>query len=114
MSNPIDWPAEYPAPITVCDRQGIILAMNQRSQAMFADSGGGALIGQNLLDCHPGDSREKVQQLLTHPRPNVYTIEKQGRKKLIYQAPWFREGVFQGLVEIEIELPETVPNFVRE
>ena len=33
-------------------------------------------------------------------KPNVYTIEKGGRKKLIFQAPWFEGGAFAGLVEL--------------
>jgi hypothetical protein len=112
-SNEVNWPAEFPAPITVCDTQGTILSMNWRSQAMFADAGGASLVGQSLLDCHPGESRDKVQQLLAHPRPNVYSIEKEGKKKLICQAPWYRDGVYQGLVEMVIDLPESMPHFVR-
>ena len=44
---------------------------------------------------------------------NVYTIEKHGIKKLIYQAPWYRDGEFAGLVELAIELPAELPHFVR-
>ena len=31
-----------------------------------------------------------------------------------YQAPWFHDGVFQGLVELSLEIPESMPHFVRE
>ena len=36
---------------------------------------------------------------------NCYTIEKNGRRKLIYQAPWYEGGRYMGLVELAIELP---------
>jgi hypothetical protein len=66
------------------------------------------------MDCHPGEAKDKLQQLLQHPRVNVYIIEKNGKKKLIYQAAWYQGGVYQGLVEIAIELPEPLAHFVRQ
>src|SRR5512137_37444 len=87
----MNWTQEFPAAITVCDRQGTVLAMNDQSCKMFAKDGGAALIGQSLYPCHPGDSAEKLHHLLQQETPNVYTIEKNGRKKLIYQAPWYEQ-----------------------
>ena len=52
------------------------------------------------------------QMLETHER-NVYTIEKNGVRKLIYQSPWYQNGEFAGLVEISLEIPEQMPHFVR-
>ena len=46
-------------------------------------------------------------------RTNAYTIEKKGRKKFIYQAPWFRDGRYAGFVEISMEIPFDMPHFVR-
>jgi len=114
MQPVIDWTSEFPAPITICDRNGIILYLNQQARQAFARYGGGALVGRNLMDCHPGESKAKLRQLLRHPRVNAYTIEKNGRKKLIYQAPWHQGGTCQGLVELVIELPEPLPHFVRQ
>ncbi len=45
---------------------------------------------------------------------NVYTIEKKGKKKLIYQAPWFLDGAFGGLVELSLEIPFEMPHFIRD
>jgi transcriptional regulator with PAS, ATPase and Fis domain len=112
-ANP-SWVKEAPYAITVCDAQGIILSMNDRSQEAFADYGGGDLIGTNLLDCHPEPSKSKLQDLLTNPRANIYTIEKHGKKKMIYQTPWFQDGTFAGLVELALDLPESIPHFVRQ
>jgi len=108
------WVKELPAAITVCDRSGVILAMNDHSRTTFAADGGGALIGKNLLDCHPGASRDKVAALLSSGSPNCYTIEKQGAKKLIYQSPWFENGACRGFVEISIPLPDELPHFIRD
>ena len=45
---------------------------------------------------------------------NVYTIEKNGVRKLIYQAPWFQDGGYAGLVELALEIPAVMPHFVRD
>lgn len=107
------WVDEFPAAITVCDEQGIIVAMNERAARNYAKEGGGALIGTSVLDCHPEPARTKLAQLLRHPHRNVYTIEKNGVKKLIYQSPWYRNGQFAGLVELSLEIPFAMPHFVR-
>ncbi len=107
------WTIEFPGAVTVCDRDGVITEMNDRSAKTFEADGGRALIGTNLLTCHPEPSRSTVADLLANPRVNAYTVEKRGVRKLIYQAPWFRDGVFQGLVELSLEIPESMPHFVR-
>ena len=88
--------------------------MNERSARSFAKHGGRALVGTNVLDCHPEPSRSKLAAMLRDPRPNTYVVEKRGRRKLIHQAPWFRDGVFAGFVELSIELPEPLPHHVRD
>jgi len=109
-----DWTKEFPAAVTVCDRHGVITQMNDKSATAFEADGGRALVGTNLLDCHPEPSRSLVADLLANPRVNAYTIEKRGVRKLIYQAPWYRDGVCQGLVELSLEIPASMPHFVRE
>ncbi len=108
-----EWISEFPAAVTVCDAQGIILEMNERARHTFADEGGAALVGTNLLDCHNPTSQHKLKEMLTSHATNVYTIEKNGQHKLIYQSPWFEQGVFMGLVEISLPLPTEMPHFVR-
>ncbi|HVP15179.1 MAG TPA: PAS domain-containing protein [Terriglobales bacterium] len=107
------WVPDFPGSITVCDREGVILEMNERSVATFAEDGGRALIGRNVLDCHPEPSRSKLASLLRSGATNIYTIEKNGVKKLIYQAPWYRDGAVAGLVELSLEIPFELPHFVR-
>ncbi len=107
------WFNEFPGAVTVCDRNGAILYMNDRSARTFEADGGRGLVGTNLLDCHPEPARSLVADLLANPRVNAYTIEKGSVHKVIYQAPWFEAGEFQGLVELSLEVPETMPHFVR-
>lgn len=108
-----NWAKEFPGAITVCDKDGIILDMNDRAAQVFAADGGRALIGRNALDCHPEPARTKLRNLLESGKPNVYTIEKKGVRKLIYQAPWYENGEYRGFVELSLEIPEAMPHFVR-
>ncbi len=108
------WIKEFPAAITVCDSKGIVVAMNDKSCLTFADDGGEKLIGTNLLDCHPEPARTKVADLLKSGKPNIYTIEKAGVKKLIYQSPWYENGKYAGFVEISLPIPREMPHFVRD
>lgn len=107
------WWKELPGAVTVCDRDGIILEMNERARLTFAADGGAALIGTNVLDCHPEPSRSKLREMLASGRANVYTIEKKGVRKLIYQAPWYAAGAYAGFVELALEIPAAMPHFVR-
>ena len=107
------WVKEFPGAITVCDREGIILELNDQAEKTFADDGGRKLIGTNLLDCHPEPSRTQLKQMLETGQANIYTIEKKGKKKLIYQSPWYAEGRYAGFVELSLEIPAAMPHFVR-
>lgn len=106
------WVKEFPGKIEVCDSDGILLEMND--QAEKRDGSRGELIGSNILDCHPEPARTKLKQLLESGQPNVYTIEKKGKKMLVYQAPWYVDGSYAGIVELVLDLPETIPHFVRK
>jgi hypothetical protein len=113
MSNENAWIKEFPAAVTVCDPEGIILEMNDKAVITFAKDGGFALIGKNMLDCHPDPARGKLERLMESRQVNVYTIEKNGVKKLIYQSPWQLNGEYAGFVEISLEIPFEMPHFVR-
>ena len=88
LSHP--WVKEFGAAVTVCDAEGIILEMNDRSARMFREQGGRALLGSNVLDCHPEAARTKLRLLMEQRQTSTYTTEKHGRRKLVHQAPWFR------------------------
>lgn len=109
-----DWTEEFPAAITVCDPTGIILELNARAREVFAADGGAGLIGRNVLDCHPEPARTILRNMLESGQKNVYTIRKNGVRKLIYQSPWYRNGVYAGFVEISLPVPDTMPHFERD
>lgn len=115
MKIPEDsWVKEFAGAITVCDPDGIILEMNDRAAESFKNDGGRALIGKNVLDCHPESARLKIKNLAEERQPNVYTIEKNGVKKLIYQSPWYKDGEYAGFLELTLEIPFEMPHFVRD
>jgi transcriptional regulator with PAS, ATPase and Fis domain len=107
------WVKGFPGAITVCDAEGIILAMNDKSVEVFRDDGGEKLLGSNVFDCHPETARAKLEKMMETRQANVYTIEKKGVKKLIYQAPWYRDGKYAGFIELALEIPFQMPHFVR-
>ena len=112
--NENEWIKEFPAAITVCDAEGIILEMNDKAAKTFAADGGRKLTGSNMLDCHPEPARTKTERLLSSRERNVYTIEKNGVKKMIYQSPWYKNGEYAGFVELSLEIPfGDLPHFVR-
>lgn len=100
--------------ITVCDGNGKIVFMNNKAGKVFEKHGGTKLIGSSLLDCHPEPAKSKLVEMLKAPKSNAYTIEKNGVKKLIYQAPINCELPEAGLIEISMELPPEIPHFIRK
>jgi hypothetical protein len=111
--NEHKWIKEFPGSVTVCDAKGILLEMNDKAAKTFEKDGGYALIGKNMLDCHPEPARGKAERLLAAREKNVYTIEKNGIKKLIFQSPWFKDGKYAGFVELSLEIPFEMPHFIR-
>ena len=109
-----EWVEGFPGAVTVCDTEGRILEMNAKSLEVSAADGGAGLIGTNVLDCHPEPSRSKLKKMMDERRANVYTIQKKGKKKLIYQAPWYKDTIYAGFVELSLEIPWDLPHFNRD
>lgn len=107
------WLSGIDVAVTVCDRKGVIVYINGQAMKTFAADGGQALLGKKLWDCHPEAANEKIRRLLAGGASNSYTIEKNGVKKLIHQAPWFQDGEMGGLVEFSMVIPVSMPHFVR-
>jgi transcriptional regulator with PAS, ATPase and Fis domain len=108
------WVHEFPGAVTVCDMEGKIIEMNGQSIKTFEKDGGEKLLGSNVLDCHPEPARSKFKTIMETQRTNVYTIQKAGQKKLIFQAPWYQDGVFAGVVELSLEIPPEIAHFIRD
>ena len=53
------WIKEVPVSITVCNKEGTIVEMNDRSAASYEKDGGYGLMGKNIRDCHPEHALQK-------------------------------------------------------
>lgn len=109
-----DWVTGFPGAVTISDANHRILWMNDKAAQVFAADGGRSLVGGDLMACHNDRSKEILRRMLADGNPNIYTIERKGVKKLIYQTPWKDEtGRVAGLVELSLEIPFEMPHFVR-
>jgi transcriptional regulator with PAS, ATPase and Fis domain len=108
-----DWIEGVRGAVTVCDADGIIVAMNAASRELFAKNGGAALIGTSLFQCHPEPSRTMLREIMERRATHAYTIERDGRHTLILQIPWFRDGEYAGHVEIGTPIEGPLPHFKR-
>lgn len=99
--------------ITVTDQSGKIIEMNDQAIKLFAKDGGKELIGKDVFECHPEPARKKLAEMIAGETINCYTIEKNGIKKMIYQAPWYQDQEFKGFVELSFEIPFNLPHFLR-
>lgn len=109
----MDYFKELNIAITVCDKEGKIIEMNDKSKKTFLKPGREELIGANVLDCHPEPARSMLDGMLQNPHTHVYTIEKNGVKKLIYQTPWYVDGEYMGFMELSMEIPFEMKHMVR-
>jgi len=109
-----EWINGFDGAVTVSSLDGTIIFMNDKACETFKEDGGRDLVGKNVLDCHPEPARSKLVEILSTRRKNVYTIEKRGVRKIIYQAPWYQGGRLAGVLELSLEIPHDMPHFVRE
>jgi transcriptional regulator with PAS, ATPase and Fis domain len=110
----MDWIEKLDGNVIVCNAEGTIIYMNETAIRNYETDGGATLIGRNLMDCHSEDSRRKIREIMATHHKNVYTIEKRGRKKIIYQTPWMDGGKFKGIVELSLEIPFEMPHYKRD
>jgi transcriptional regulator with PAS, ATPase and Fis domain len=108
-----NWDNEINASISVCDENGKIVYLNKQALAHFQKEGGERLLGSDILDCHPEPAKSILKNMMFSHKENIYSIEKNGKKRIIIQKPWFAEGVYKGFVEIVTEIPIDLPHFVR-
>ncbi len=112
--GPTEWLDQIEVTISSCDEHGITTFMNRRGSENFARVGGYRLVGNSMVDCHPeGSARDKFVKLLESQKFSCYTIERDGKKMLVYQTPLFKDGTFVGYNEMILPIPETMPHFVR-
>ena len=113
INEALAWAEGTHCAITVCDLEGKVIFMNERSRATF-DKDGKTMLGKNLMPCHSEKSQEKIRHMIATDTVNCYTIGKQGVKKMIYQTPWRdSDGKVCGMVEISMVIPAEMPHYVR-
>lgn len=110
----MNWTDGFLGEITVCDREGIVVYMNDLSKKQFAKYDEGGLLGKSLIDCHPEPSHTKLMEMLANPITNSYSTEKRGIRKMIHQTPWMENGEFKGVIEISFEIPMEMPHHKRD
>jgi len=110
----MDWIETLDGAVIASDLESNIIYLNRKAKVNFEKYGAQKLIGTNLKDCHSESSNRKIKEMMETQEKNIYTIEKKGKKKLIYQAPWYKDGEFAGLVELSLEIPFDMPHFIRE
>jgi len=108
-----DWVKEFPVPVVVADAKGAIVEMNAKAVEWFANRGGRDLLGKSLFEVHQEPSQGKIKELLETKQANVYTIERDGVRTLVYQSPWYRDGALAGLVELLLAVPPEIPHHAR-
>jgi hypothetical protein len=108
------WYETFPAAIMVTDKNGVIINMNEQSVVNYKKNGGLELIGTSAITCHKGPSLKKIEDLFKSQKANTYFITKNKKKKLVYQAPYFEDGVFAGMVELSVPLPDDIPHYDRD
>lgn len=81
--NPCPWAERLDCAVTVCDTQGVVVYQNVRSREVNGD-----VRGRSLIPCHNDRSQQIIHRLLSEGGKNVYTIQKRGVRKLIYQTVW--------------------------
>lgn len=101
---PAGWFEEVGFPVTVCDRTGIIIYMNQASIAEFEADGGKELLGKSLMDCHPEPARVKLAEMLEKQIPHTYISRADGKTYFVHETPWYENGEYKGLVEVSVEI----------
>lgn len=109
----MDWMNNFSAAITICNKEQIITYMNDRAAAMFANNGGYNLVGKSLSACHQQSSTDKIADIMQTGKPHVYTTEKNGTKRLFYQAPHIENGEVRGIVDLAMEIPFDIPHHIR-
>jgi len=107
------WINESPDAIVVCDKEGKLLVMNEKAAKIFETSGGKALVGKSMFNCHPETIQPKIKALLANPRTITYTDELNGAKQLIHMNPWYKDGVYSGMVEMILDVPLEIPNNIK-
>jgi|GEM_PF-288164 len=99
--------------VTVCDARGTIVALNPEAARLFEAHGGLGLVGSSIYECHSPGSRTTIERLIASGTTHVYSVEKGGVRRLVYQGPW-RRGQKHGVLEVSFVIPRDIPLRMRD
>ncbi len=77
--------------VVLCDLEHTIVYMNPAAKARYANSGGAALVGRSLMDCHNERSRGIIARVVEWFRASadnnlVYTFHNEKENKDVYMV----------------------------
>ena len=73
------------------------------------------MIGSNVFDHHREPATSQLRTIIARKQTTTYTTQKENCTTLVRIAPWFRvEEEYAGFVLITFELPEHLPNIVKD
>ncbi len=104
--SPTDLLGALRAAITIADEDYRIVFMNDLAAARYADEGGAALVGSDLLACHDAASQEMIRQMYARHRagdltPIRYHVDKgDGVYREVLLMPLAEAGEFRGVAEL--------------
>jgi PAS domain-containing protein len=90
--------------VVICNLEHEIIYMNSTAIRYFDKRGGERLVGQSIMDCHNGESQEKMRRVVewfaASPEHNiVYTSHNEKQNKDIYMVALRAEGKLIGYYE---------------
>ena len=109
-----DWTREFPGAVTVCDRHGVITQMNEKSAKAFEADGGRALLGTNLLAATRSRPAARWPTCSRIRASTPTRLRSAACGSSSTRHPGIATASIQGLVELSLEIPVSMPHFVRE
>ncbi len=83
--------------VVLCDLQHTIVYMNPAAMERYAKSGGAALVGQSLLDCHNAQSNTMIKKVVDWFQADkshniIYTYRNDKENKDVYMVALRDDG----------------------
>ena len=79
------------APVVLCNLEHIVIYMNRLAGERYAKSGGMALVGKSIFDCHPPKANEMIRRVVAWFQESgshnlIYTFRNDEENKDVYMV----------------------------
>ena len=79
------------AAVVICNLDHVIVYMNPAAKKNYEKWGGAKLVGQSLMDCHNGSSRESIEKVVSWFKESsennlIYTFYNEKKNKDVYMV----------------------------